>query len=354
MPAGTVTGHRAHSAAAPVNRGAILISVSRRAVERGASVVLWRFMVAVLAAIIVILLIAYIALEHQVLGPIGSIHAAISRRQSGDATARVSVRNNDEITAVARTLNETLDKEDRQIETLSRLLSQNEELRSRLQSSSNRVVEINERYLHRIGADLHDGPAQLIAFALLRLDSLRSNLRKEYPDREGSNEISAVHDALRDAMREIRELSAGLTLAKLEEMSPLTVIEEIVSAHEKRTETKVKLNAESVPEWLPLPVKITAFRFIQEGLNNAYDHANGIDQTVTCRYDGIDLELEVTDGGPGFVPETVKGSDSGLGLIGLRERIESLGGTLEIRSIPGEGTVLRMRCRIEEEKLNYG
>lgn len=264
------------------------------------------------------------------------------------------MQHHDEIAAVAQTLNETLDKEDEQIQALSSLLSQNEELRNRLQTSSNRFVEINERYLHRIGADLHDGPAQLIAFALLRLDSLRSILRKEYPDREGSNEISAVHDALHDAMREIRELSAGLTLAKLEDMSPSTVLKEIVSAHERRTETTVKLTIGSAPEWLPLPIKITAFRFIQETLNNAYDHAGGIDQSVVCRFDGRYLELEVADGGPGFVPEIAMGSKSGLGLIGLRERIESLGGTLKITSVPGEGTSLIMRCRVEEERVGYG
>ena len=309
---------------------------------------------AILTAIVVILLIAYVTLEYQVLGPINSIQAAFSRRQSGDSTARVSLQQRDEIAAVAQTLNDTLDKEDEQIEALSNLLSQNEELRARLQNSSYRVVEINERYLQRIGADLHDGPAQLIAFALLRLDSLRSKLRKEYPDREGSTEISAVHDALHDAMAEIRELSAGLTLAKLEEMSPQTVLNEIVGAHEKRTQTAVKLTVESAPEWLPLPVKITAFRFIQEALNNAYDHADGVDQTVACRIAGQDLELEVTDGGPGFVLEIVSGSDGGLGLIGLRERIESLGGTLKINSVLGKGTSLVMRCHLHDEKLGYG
>ena len=210
----TMAADKTQQSDIPLIRGAILIRVSRLAVERGASIVLWRYLVALFAAIGVILVIAYITLDYQVLGPVQSIHAAISQRKSGQSTARVSLRHHDEIAAVAQTLNETLDKEDEQMQALSSLLSQNEELRNRLQTSSNRFVEINERYLHRIGADLHDGPAQLIAFALLRLDSLRSILRKEYPDRESSKEISTVHDALHDAMREIRELSAGLNTCK--------------------------------------------------------------------------------------------------------------------------------------------
>ena len=232
------------------------------------------------------------------------------------------------------------------VEELSSLLDQNRELRRRLQISSNRVAEINERYLRRIGADLHDGPAQLISFALLRLDSLRSALRKDNPDSKDSDEFVAIHDALHEAMGEIRELSAGLTLAKLEEMSPLMVLKEIVGAHEKRTETTVSLNVDAVPEELPLPLKISVFRFVQEALNNAFRHGEGIDQMVNCRFDGQQLELEVADGGPGFEPEKTNGQDSGLGLIGLRERIESLGATLQINSKPGEGTNLTMRCHV--------
>ena len=142
------------------------------------------------------------------------------------------------------------------VEELSTLLNQNEYLRNRLQTSSNRVAEINERYLRRIGADLHDGPAQLIGFALLRLDSLKLALREEYPDRKDSDEISSIYDALHEAMGEIRELSAGLTLATLEEMPPLKVLKEIVGAHERRTDTIVDLTIDSIPESLPLPLKI--------------------------------------------------------------------------------------------------
>ena len=234
------------------------------------------------------------------------------------------------------------------VEELSALLNQNRELRNRLQISSNRVAEINERYLRRIGADLHDGPAQLISFALLRLDSLRSTLRKLHPDRTDSDDFTSIHDALREAMGEIRELSAGLTLAKLEEMSPLSVLKEIVSAHEKRTETAVTLRVESIPEDLPVPLKISVFRFVQEALNNAYRHGKGIDQTVTCRFADGQLELEVADGGPGFDPGKTfgYGEDSGLGLIGLRERIESLGATLHVQSALGKGANLTMKCNV--------
>jgi signal transduction histidine kinase len=254
----------------------------------------------------------------------------------------------------SRTIEQQRTQLQRRVEELSTLLNQNEYLRKRLQTSSNRVAELNEKNLRRIGADLHDGPAQLIGFALLRLDSLRSALREEYPERKDLGEIRAIYDALHDAMGEIRELSAGLTLAKLEEMSPIAVLKEIVGAHQRRTNTTVDLTVDSIPESLPLPLKISVFRFVQEGLNNAYRHGGGIDQRVTCHIDGNDLELEVCDGGPGFVSETNTGEESGLGLIGLRERVESLGATLQVKSSPGEGTCLKMRCHVTDGRISDG
>ena len=108
----------------PLYRGAILFRVSQNAANGLAAAVLWRYMLAILAAVIVILLIAYAALEYQVLRPIGSIHAAINQRKSGDMAARVSLTRRDEISAVTQTLNETLDNEDRHGRELSQINEQ--------------------------------------------------------------------------------------------------------------------------------------------------------------------------------------------------------------------------------------
>ena len=95
--------------------------------------------------------------------------------------------------------------------------------------------------------------------------------------------------------------------------------------------------------------KIAAFRFIQEALNNAYEHAEGVEQAVTCRYENQVFELEVKDGGPGLKQSETVANESGLGLVGLRQRIESLGGTFVITSEPGKGTTLKMQCDLREK-----
>lgn len=238
---------------------------------------------------------------------------------------------------------------ERRVEELSTLLDQNVELRTRLQRASYRTAEANEHYLRRISADLHDGPAQSMALALLRLDSLEPLISTQDAQEAGSDNFNVIREALRDAIAEIREVCIGLTLPKLEELSTAQILEQVVNAHERRTGTEVNLSIESRGERLHQPLKICIFRFLQEALNNAFRHADGADQSVSYRSDGVDLTIEVSDQGCGFVPTEVSASETGLGLIGLRERIESLGGTLEISSAPGKGTRLVMHCSVAPE-----
>ena len=227
--------------------------------------------------------------------------------------------------------------EDR-VEQLSKLLAQNEELRTRAQRSSLKATEINEHFLRRISADLHDGPAQLIGLGLLRLDAL-SPLIEKLPEQDAlqRRDLETVRSAMGDALDEIRTLSAGLSLPELEKLSLKRTLEKAVSMHERRTETKVQRRYEGLPENISMPFKISAYRFAQEALANAFLHGKAIEQQLKASYDGIDLEIVVSDRGPGFDLSCL-GSGDGLGLQGLRERIESLGGAFEVRSAVNQGT----------------
>jgi signal transduction histidine kinase len=77
---------------------------------------------------------------------------------------------------------------------------------------------------------------------------------------------------------------------------------------------------------------------IQESLNNSYRHAEGASQQIRAFMEQDRLALEISDDGPGFVPQSQGVSDGHLGLAGMRERVESLGGTFSVRSEIGKGT----------------
>ncbi|WP_275788690.1 sensor histidine kinase [Pararhizobium gei] len=227
---------------------------------------------------------------------------------------------------------------------LSDLLSQNEVLRARVQRASQRTSALNERYLRRIGADLHDGPAQLLALAALRIDSpylKKGNLAPA----EREEEISAIKAILDEAMQDIRNLCTGLVLPQIEAAGINDVLMRVVQAHEQRTGTRVDLQFSHAPQPLSVTTKICVFRFVQEALNNGFRHGGGVAQRVTQSIENGRILVEVRDGGPGFDPDRI-GQES-LGLAGLRERVESLGGRFDL-STSADGTVVTMSLDTRE------
>jgi signal transduction histidine kinase len=114
--------------------------------------------------------------------------------------------------------------------------------------------------------------------------------------------------------------------------------------------SRVKLDVAPLPEQAALPVKITIYRVIQESLNNSYRHAGGINQQIRAFMNGDVLTLEVSDEGPGFVPQTAATFNGHLGLAGMRERVESLGGTFSVKSEVNEGTQVTARFALQAEE----
>ena len=205
-------------------------------------------------------------------------------------------------------------------------------------------IETSERFLHRVGADLHDGPAQLIGLALLRLDTLRPLLAAKDSKFE---EFEKIRTALQDCLREIRHLSAGLAPPHLDSLPLRKVLELAVRQHEQRTGSAVSAAIGVLPTNTSSLHKVCIYRFVQEGLNNAYRHAAGIGQTVDVDSDGRELAVEVADKGPGFSPSNSCGGGR-LGLAGLRDRVESLGGKFSLETRLGSGTRLRASFQVAD------
>jgi signal transduction histidine kinase len=236
-----------------------------------------------------------------------------------------------------------------QIGELQELLDQNEELRGRVERARIRSAEINDAFLRRVGSDLHDGPAQMMGLALLRLDGLKPHLsggKGDDPTR-ALQTLEAVRGALGDAMRDVRQISAGLALPELRHSTIEEVLQMAARAHERRTETKVALDIGPLPAEAPEALKVCLYRFQQEALSNAYRHADGKGQLVRARAEGSRIEVEVADQGRQGANGAGAVHNKGLGLAGLRDRIETLGGTLEIGSADGGGTKLIARFDIK-------
>lgn len=208
-------------------------------------------------------------------------------------------------------------------------------LHGRVLQAANRTTTLNEQALRRISADLHDGPGQVLALASLRMDAL-GRLCGQDPD------YLIVHDALRDALKEVRAISSGLRLPELEVVAVNDILDRALGEHERRTGTWIERAYERLPARVPLAVKIAMVRMLQEALSNATRHARGAEVVVRAWGQRDRLYMEIADDGPGFELSSAPSAESGhLGLAGMRERAELLGGTFNIRTAPGAGTTIR-------------
>jgi signal transduction histidine kinase len=227
-----------------------------------------------------------------------------------------------------------------QVAHIQSVSDQNVALRQKAQRASGGVAEMTEAYLRRIGAEIHDGPAQLVGYASLKVEHARlartANAR--------NLELNAIDAALAEAMQDIRQISKSLMLPEIEDLSLPEVVDRVVRMHERRTGMTVDVRTGTLPNTVPPAVKICTYRFFQEGLNNALHHAGGAAVFVACEMEGPELRLTVRDeGGPSAVT-----SGSGLGLVGLRERAESLGGSFAItRDETGFRIEIRLPVSIE-------
>lgn len=223
-----------------------------------------------------------------------------------------------------------------QVDRLTELLAQNEALRVRVSRASAHATELNERFLRRISAELHDGPAQDLGLALLRIDQVSAH------NPACADELAEVEASMRHALQEMRAISGGLGVPQLEALTLADTLARAIKAHQRRASTPVTVELDRLPAHAPLPLKITAYRLIQEALSNTARHAPDCAVIVRAAADDGELIIEVSDNGPGFDPAAVSVDEGDhLGLIGMRERAESLGGRFEVDSAPGRGTCLR-------------
>ncbi|SHI35265.1 sensor histidine kinase [Wenxinia saemankumensis] len=240
----------------------------------------------------------------------------------------------------SRTIEAQRARLDAQVAELAALSARNRDLRLRVQAAASRATTESDRQLRRLGADLHDGPAQNLAFAALRLDAVRGALAEGAPRRE----VDAVALAVGRAMDEVRALSRGLALPDLAGRGLRGIVESAIAAHRAHHGTDVSLAVEGEPPAvLSEGARLCAYRFVQEGLTNAARHAGGAGVDVALAQRPAGYALAVRDRGPG--PPFAAGP--GLGLNGLRDRVESLGGRFALTPRPGGGTALEME--LEEE-----
>ena len=219
-------------------------------------------------------------------------------------------------------------KIERQGRVLSKRLAQSHaraahhrELKAEAQRASRTVTEMTDKQLRTIGTDLHDGPAQSIGFAVLRLDQVRRLSKAS----ERNAVVADVEDILGTAMSEIRAIAMALVLPDIEDLDLTQVIDRAIQQHVRRTGSVIAVDSMVEPVHVAPEAAVCVFRFIQEGLNNAFHHGLPDGQSLSAVMQRGMLKLSITNN---YVEgDQAESTDHlGIGLYGLRARVQSIGG----------------------------
>ncbi|MBI5785424.1 MAG: sensor histidine kinase [Rhodocyclales bacterium] len=234
-----------------------------------------------------------------------------------------------------------------QLAALRSTLKENDLMRERISTAGAHTTALNEQLLRRLAADLHDGPAQDLAFALMRFDELAPN--------DAPGEMAAIRAALRSSLDELRGICAGMGVPGIAELSTAETLRRAVRDVERRMNMAVATDIDDSLDVAPLAVKITAYRLIQESLTNCWRHArhDGISVKAWRAPDSKLLCIEVADRGPGFDAATAVASGR-LGIAFMRERVRLLGGHFEVVTGRGMGTTIRAWMPMTDEETARG
>ena len=203
------------------------------------------------------------------------------------------------------------------------------------------IITGQEAERARLAREIHDGPAQVLANTVMRLQFVEQMYR-HHPD-EVQSELARVRSTLQESLRDVRRFMFNLRPASLADVGLLPTLKQYTSDYIEQFGVPVELSA---PENLTLSgnQELAVFRIIQEALQNIHKHAEAtkVEVDIQQRPSGP-LVVSITDNGKGFDPKLARQRrPSSSGLVSMKERAATVGATLNIDSKPGIGTTITL------------
>jgi signal transduction histidine kinase len=206
-----------------------------------------------------------------------------------------------------------------------------------LRQLSAQLLTAQEEERRTIARELHDEVGQVLAAIKVELALSQTNTATNRDAGPALDDVRTVVDA---ALQRVRDLSHLLHPAMLDDLGLQTAIEWHLRGFRKRHDIEVDFRHEDIDERLDPATEVTAFRIVQEALTNVVKHARATSVQIELRQQDAALVLTITDNGVGFDANAPASGHRGLGLVGIRERVAKIDGTLRIETEPGRGTCL--------------
>lgn len=209
----------------------------------------------------------------------------------------------------------------------------------RLRTYVQEVTLAQEAERARLARDLHDDVAQRLVVLVRHLDAIEE---AGAPD---DDRLAAARTSASAALAEVRRTSRDLRPTVLDDLGLSPALEWLADDLEQRSGIAATADVVGPVRRLDPPVELALFRIAQEALRNVERHAAATTASITVSLGASTVDLEVRDDGVGFeVPDDLRtlARAGRLGTIGMQERAELVGGRLEVRSAPGEGTTVQV------------
>jgi signal transduction histidine kinase len=197
-----------------------------------------------------------------------------------------------------------------------------------------RVIEAQEVERRRLARELHDETGQALTSILLGLKGIRA----ARSDEEAEHVEAELRELVVQALQDVRSLAVELRPSALDDFGLVAAAERLAETFSERSGIAAAVEPNLGAERLPVETETVLYRLVQEALTNVVKHAAAtrVSIVLTRRDGGVSAIVE--DDGRGFTPQEVRGD--ALGLVGMRERLALVGGTLAVESTPGQGTSL--------------
>ena len=210
-------------------------------------------------------------------------------------------------------------------------------------------------YRTRLSQEMHDGIQHYLVNIAARLELARKLMGKE-PE-QAANIAVDQRFAVRQAADELRYLVRLLRSPAAEREGFVDALKHHLSLFAERSSISAPLAIQGTTTPVPPKVAHAAFRILQEALTNVEKHAQADQGAVTLRFGSDLFECVIADKGVGFDPSNTAerpGIEGGLGLSSMRERAESVGGRLQVNSVPGQGTEITVTVPMAGHDTTFG
>jgi two-component system sensor histidine kinase UhpB len=235
------------------------------------------------------------------------------------------------------------------IEGIARDISQHIIARERLSELTARLTQAHEEERRRVAYELHDEIGQSLTVAKMRLRMAENALPEDAG--RSRDKLGTLGTLIDETLQNVRALSHELRPPLLDEMGWEPALAGLCDSLSQRTGLPVIYGHTGGRRRLASDVELVAYRVVQEALTNIVRHADASQAVVSAVLSEQSLHITIEDDGQGFNVDDLFGSETpsvGLGLLGMQERVDAVGGKLDFHSEPGQGTTIDARLPSEE------